>query len=124
MWEGYQDDQKDYHREIEWQEHFNGFFNLEISDRTTDKQRGAYRGRAQSQTKVENHDDAEMDRVYADAYCNRQEDRGKQEDQDSHVHEQAQYQHQDVDRNEDDKGIVGDGEEEIGHHQGHSHIGQ
>ena len=82
------------HGDKKWDHERRHSSNCRFSHPATQKQAGAYRWRAQADTKIGNHNNSEVDRINSQGFGNREKDRGEYQDCRGHVHERAHEQEQ------------------------------
>lgn len=103
------------HHDIERHDSLGGLLDGDLSYRTAYEESRSYRRSGQSDGQVEDHHDAELNRVHAQmAYHYRIEDRGGDDDQRSHVHDASEHQQHDVDHKQQQDPAVGDAQQPIG----------
>ena len=88
-------------------------------DATGDEEVDAHGRREEADCKVDNHDDAEVERGNAHAGDNRQQDRGENDDGCQSFHEHANDEEQDVDDKQDEELAVREIKDGAGNGAGH-----
>ena len=101
-------DQRDDHAQVERKSCLDNLLHRTLGYGGTDEKNGSDRRSQKSDTAVEHHHDTELDRMDSYGLGNRQQDGGSDQDDRSHIHDAAENQQDQIQKQGDDDRVGGD----------------